>query len=834
MHPRILDWFKTRGQAPFDFQRRTWAAHAAGRSGLVHAPTGTGKTLAVWLGPVSAWLQEHEATRTPPPLTVLWVTPLRALASDTAQALQTPLSDLGIPWTVELRTGDVSSTTKSRQRQRPPSALVTTPESLSVLLSYEGAAATFAHLQAVIVDEWHELMGSKRGVQTELGLARLRHFRPNLQTWGISATLGNLEQARDVLLGSASRDGVLISAANDKRTVIDTLIPPQIERFPWAGHLGVKLVDAAAAAIEQARTTLLFTNTRSQAELWYQALLRVRPDWLTSVALHHGSLDRDVRSEVEAKLAAGELRCVVCTSSLDLGVDFRPVEQVLQVGSPKGVARLMQRAGRSGHQPGATSRVLGVPTFAMELVEFAAARDAAEAGRIEARAPLTLTLDVLAQHLVTVAMGGGFTAADMLAEVRSTHAFAGLTDEQWGWCLDFVRRGGSALRAYPQFARVVEQEDGRLVVASPRIAKFHRLGIGTITSDAQVQVRFMNGRTLGGVEESFITRLRRGDRFVFAGQLLQLVQFREMSAFVRKASGSKATAPRWNGGRAPLSTKLAEAVRARLDAARRGIYDGAEMHAARPLLELQKQASMLPAPHELLIEEVADRDGHHRFLYPFAGRAANEGLGALLAHRLTLQLPRSVVVTANDYGLELLCPDPLGLDEPTWRALLSLDGLADDLLACVGGSALARRQFRDIARVAGLILPSFPGQPRPARHLQASSELFFDVFSEFDPGNMLLDQARREVMDKQLEVARVRAVLEMIAGQTLRRVALPRLSPLGFPLWADRLRQQHVSTEDWTRRVERAAAKLEAEAAKAPVATRKRKGVRDDEAVAAG
>ncbi|MFA9477144.1 ligase-associated DNA damage response DEXH box helicase [Phycisphaerales bacterium AB-hyl4] len=813
----VRHWFtQQRGYTPFDFQQQTWDAQLAGASGLVHAPTGMGKTFAVGLGPMMRWCDAHPdrqswAALKSPPLTMLWITPLRALASDTANSLREPIEDVGLPWTLELRTGDVSSSIKARQKKRLPSVLVTTPESLSLLLSYADAKAKFAHVQSVVVDEWHELMSTKRGTQTELGLARLRRWNPAMQTWGLSATMGNLEQARDVLLGRAkAKSGVLIRGESQKAVRIETIVPDDLERFPWAGHLGLKLLPQVLDELDKVGSALLFTNTRSQAELWFAAIVKHRPNWIGEVALHHGSLDRKLRQKVEDLLREGKLRCVVCTSSLDLGVDFSPVDRVFQVGSPKGVARLMQRAGRSGHQPGAVSRVLGVPTHAFELIEFAAARVGIEGKRVESRRPLDRPIDVLVQHLVTVAAGGGFDEHALYEEVKATYAFRDLSAEQWQWAMDFVTRGGKALYAYPHYRRVAPPNgDGQYHVSSQQIAKQHRMGIGTITSDAAMIVKLARGRSLGTVEESFIARLKPGDRFLFAGQPLELIKTQNMTAYVRRATRLSGNVPRWQGGKSPLSTQLADAVRAKFDDALAERFTDDEMRAVRPLLELQRQWSRLPAADELLIESATSREGHHLFAYPFQGRLVHEGLGALLAYRLSQQAPRSITATVNDYGLELMCPEPIAMDEKAWRDVLSTDRLVEDLLACLNATELARRQFREIARVAGLIFTGYPGQSKSTRQLQASSELFYDVFAEFDADNLLLDQARREVLEEQLEVRRLKQALERIEAMRLVRVTLEQLSPLAFPLWAEHLRENHVTSEHWSDRVRAMAVALE-------------------------
>ncbi len=572
-------WFAGRGWEPFDFQREAWAAYLLGESGLIHAATGTGKTMAVWWGPLLAWLNGGEGGRgAPQGLKVLWVTPMRALAADTERALREVVADLALAWKVERRTGDTAGSAKARQLKKPPAALVTTPESLSLMLSQEEAREYFATLDLVVVDEWHELLGSKRGSLTELSLARLRGWRPGLRLWGLSATLGNLDEALAALVGvdekGSARPGRLIRAVIPKQIVVDSLIPPAVGRFPWAGHLGLVMLPQVVAAIEESASTLVFTNTRNQAETWYQAILAERPDWAGLLALHHGSLAADTRGWVEDGLREGRLRAVVATASLDLGVDFSPVDRVLQIGSPKGIARLLQRAGRSGHQPGAVSRVSCVPTNALELVEAAAAREAAEGGRVEPREPLSKPLDVLVQHLVTVGLGGGFVAEELLAEARTAYSYRHLSDEEWRWALDFVTNGGGALAAYPEYRRLA-LVDGRHRVVDRDIAQRHRLSIGTITSDPMVEVKYLNGPSLGNTSESFISRLKPGDRFIFAGVPLELRMVRDMTAWVRRANSVKGAIPTWTGTGLPISQELSDAVRGRACADRADARVGA-------------------------------------------------------------------------------------------------------------------------------------------------------------------------------------------------------------------------------------------------------------------
>jgi ATP-dependent Lhr-like helicase len=823
---RIVDaWFAERRWAPFGFQREVWDAYLAGESGLIHAATGTGKTLAAWIGPMLEWMRDYrERAEIPaagaptrararrieaPPLRVLWITPLRALAADTHVALTEVQAVLAPTWTVETRTSDTSPATRARQGKRLPTALVTTPESLSVMLSRPDAPTIFRDLRVVVVDEWHELMGTKRGVQVELALARLRRLRPGVRTWGLSATIGNLAEARDTLLGAERVRGAarIVRGVEPKGVIVDAAIPPVVERFPWAGHLGTQMLPQVIAAIEEGTSAIVFTNTRSQTEIWYQALLAARPDWAGLIALHHGSLDRKQRDWVEDGLRDGRLRCVVATSSLDLGVDFSPVDRVLQVGSPKGVARLLQRAGRSGHRPGATSRVTCVPTNSLELIEIAAARDGIEAGAVESRYPVTRPLDVLAQHVVTIALGGGFDADDLREEVRETQAYEGLTDAEWGWVMEFVTSGGETLRAYPEYAKVVASESG-YVVDSALVARRHRMAIGTIVSDAHIVVRYLRGPRLGSVEESFVARLKPGDRFVFAGTPLEFVRVRDMQAWVRRAKSVKGTIPRWMGSRLPLSGELAAALRRRLGEAARGQFRDPEMQAVKPILDVQAKWSRIPSPHELLIERVKTREGHHLFFFPFEGRLVHEGLAALFAWRIARLTKITFSVASNDWGFELLSADPAPLDEALASGLLDPANLVHDIPASLNATEMARRQFREIARVAGLVFPGYPHSGKSARQLQASSGLFFDVFQRYDPANLLVSQAHREVLERQLESSRLARTLERLATSSVVITDPKRTPPLAFPLLVARARER-VSSETLAERIRKMQLSLE-------------------------
>ncbi|MBG6072342.1 ATP-dependent Lhr-like helicase [Polaromonas sp. CG_9.7] len=928
---KVLDaWLAERGWKPFRFQRNAWKAVAEGRSGLLHATTGAGKTYAVWLGALMAFSafaqvgraqaaikkianQKNPKKSATAPLTVLWITPMRALAADTLRALLPPLealnaalNDDGSPrftaWSAGARSGDTPAGERSAQNQRLPTVLVTTPESLSLLLARADARDVLGSVRMVVVDEWHELIGNKRGVQVQLALARLNTWNiasamdqttsaltqpgprnrvrraagataPSggsavraatsvgaLSIWGMSATLGNLQEAMHTLLGHDG--GVLIQGQVPKKLVIDSLLPERTERFPWAGHLGLTMLPQVIAEIDKSSTTLVFANTRSQAELWYQAMLEARPDWAGVIALHHGSLDRAVREWVELGLKNGELKAVVCTSSLDLGVDFLPVERVLQIGSPKGVARLLQRAGRSGHAPGRPSRITLVPTLGIELAEGAAVRAAIAAGHIESRTSPDQPLDVLVQHLVTVALGGGFVPEALYAEVRCTAAYADLSRENWDWCLSFVAQGGASLSAYPDYRRAVPDGEGVWRVPDARLARRHRMNIGTIVSDASMAVQYVGGAKVGTVEESFAARLKPGDCFLFGGRLLALVRIHEMTAWVRRATGKRAAIPRWSGSRLPLSTTLANAVVQQLALASEGHYDTPELKAMRPLLEIQQRWSALPTPQTLLAEVLRTREGWHLFVYPFAGRPVHMGLANLLAWRVAQQAPRTFSIAVNDYGFELLSatevdwaallPQVLGFSSqarasepasPGCRHSAPLGGqrttrsgerggeLLHEVLASLNASELAQRRFREIARVAGLVFQGYPGEKRSNKQLQASSSLFYEVFKKYDPANRLLLQAEQELLSQELEIGRLQAALERMNRQQLQLKVLARPTPFAFPLMVERFREQ-LSNESVADRIARMVAQLD-HAADDPVGTQDAGNAGNDDDAAA-
>ena len=764
-------------------------------------PTGSGKTYAAFGGAIELLAMGRKRG-----LRVLYITPLRAMTRDIESALRRPVEALRLDAAVESRTGDTAASQKARQRQRLPEVLLTTPESLTLLLTYASAAHLFRDLALVIVDEWHELLGSKRGTQVELALARLRRLAAaNPIIWGMSATLANPDEAL-AHLAPNDPDTRHITAGLDRPVRVTSLLPDDIRQIPWAGNTGLRLRDALLGALHPEIPTLIFTNTRNQAENWHAAITAARPEWRPLLGLHHGSLDRSSREALEHGIREGAIRLIVATSSLDLGVDFSTIRRIVQIGSPKGVARFLQRAGRGNHSPGAPAEILCLPASVLHLLEFAAVRSACERNAIEPVNPPKQPLDVLCQHMVTCAFGEGFAPDALFREVRGTRAYAELSRERFDWALSLVAEGGKTLAAYDAYRRLERDTAGRYRVRTSALAKRHRMAVGTISADSMVTVRFFRGKRIGQVEESFAARLKQGERFFFGGQALECRDFREMTLYVRKAENARAAVPRWLGGRMPLSTQLGGALREVLDAAARGDETAgrAELRALAPVLATQRALSAIPRRDEMLFEICGTREGTHGFCFTFEGRRVNDGLGALLAYRMTRLRSATFTVTPNDYGIEWLCPEPFPF-ERVWRnhpELLAEGGLTDDILASMNLGELAKRQFRGIARVAGLTFEGYPGARKTGRQLQTSSGLLYDVFARFDPDNALLRQARDEVLEEQFEEKRLPATLRRMRQATLRFHETPRPTPLSLPLMADRL-SSRLSSESLAERVAR-------------------------------
>jgi ATP-dependent helicase Lhr and Lhr-like helicase len=818
---KIIDaWFQSRGLHPFAFQEETWMHIMQSHSGLVNAPTGCGKTFSVFLGAVIDFINEnpeHYKIKSRNHLRLLWITPLRALAKDIGRAMKEVIEDLGMQWQVGIRNGDTEINERQKQKRQMPEVLIITPESLHLLLAQKSYPEIFYHLRILAVDEWHELLGSKRGVQVELAISRIAHLllreTPySFSLWGISATIGNLEQAQEVLvspiLDKIKDPPVIVKAKLDKRIEIESVFPDEIENYPWAGHLGIKLVNKVIPIIEKSRTTLIFINTRGMSERWYQEILNVAPELAGAVALHHGSIDMELRLWVEDALHSGTLKAVVCTASLDLGVDFRPVETVIQVGSPKGVARFLQRAGRSGHQPGQVSKIYFLPTHSLELVEAAALKDAMKQNFIESRDPMLLCFDVLIQYLGTLAIGEGFYPDTIFEEISSTYCFREIRKSEWQQILHFITEGGEALQQYDEFKKV-EIINGLYKINSRRIAMRHRLHIGTIVSDAMMKVKFLSGSYVGVIEEYFISRLNPGDVFTLAGRNLEYVMIKDMTAIVKKSNATKAIVPSWNGGRMPLSANLGLMLRKKFDEVHLLFDDpqqakklDIELRVLKPLFALQRALSHIPKENELLIEQIETSDGFHLFVYPFEGRLVHEAMAALLAYRISQVTPISFSFAMNDYGFELLSDQPIPVDDSNVYELFSADGLSVDIQRSVNSAEMARRKFRDVAVIGGLIFQGYPGEYKKTRHLQSSAGLLFNVFSEYDPHNLLLRQAYHEVMEQQMEEVRLRNMLDRISRGKIVLSFPERLTPFCFPLKVDSMRED-LSSEKLEDRVKK-------------------------------
>ncbi|WP_306642837.1 ligase-associated DNA damage response DEXH box helicase [Sanyastnella coralliicola] len=782
-------WFDSRGWKAFPFQKEAWEAYVDGKDGIVNAPTGSGKTYSLLVPIVAQGMRDTKKKG----LRAIWITPIRALSKEIEISANRLIEGLNADWSVGIRTGDTPTNVRQKQMRRMPEILITTPESLHLLLASKDHPRIFKHLEAVVVDEWHDLIGSKRGVQVELGLSRLKAFVPNVRIWGISATIGNMDEAKEVLLGTdRTETGVFIRSGIKKDLRMTSLMPEEVEKMPWAGHIGLKLLDKVAKIIEENGSTLIFTNTRGQCEIWYQAILDQKPELAGIIAMHHSAISKELRYWVEDALYDGRLKAVVCTSTLDLGVDFRPVDAIVQIGGPKGVARFMQRAGRSGHQPGATSKIYFLPTHSLELIEAAALREAINLEFLENRSPHYRSFDVLIQYLTTLAVGGGFTPDEIEQEVLKTFCFNSMSKEEWQWCLSFITTGGHSLQAYPEYRKIVIEE-GTFKVANQRVARRHRMSIGTIVGDTMMKVKYSRGGLIGHVEEYFAASMRPGDAFWFAGRSLEVVKIRELVLEVVNSKKKSGRIASWQGGRLPLTSKMSEMLRQKIDDYASGKLKDPEMIKVKPLLDLQSRRSHTPRSNELLIEQIKTREGYHVFIYPFEGRLVHEGLASLVAYRISLLKPMSFSLAFNDYGFEMLSDQPIPLDEAFDNEIFSTDHLMDDLEASINSAEMARKKFNDIAIISGLVFQGYPGEGVKERHLKASSSLVFDVFSDYDSSNLLLRQAFNEMIDHQLEIERFRMMLKRINSQKLVITHPSKPTPLSFPIMVDRLREKLTS-----------------------------------------
>jgi ATP-dependent Lhr-like helicase len=802
-----IEWFRQNDWTPFAFQTDAWRAYLEGNHGLVNAPTGSGKTYSLVIPLLLEFIRDHPSnyrSKKNAGLQAIWITPIKALAKEIELSAKRAIEGFDLSWRVGIRSGDTSASQKTKQKEKPPELLITTPESLHLLLTHQHYEDYFKDVKVIVADEWHELLGSKRGVQAELAFSRLKAIAPRLKIWGISATIGNMEEAVQVLLGDyySTQPYKVIRSDIKKKVEIISIFPDELDKMPWAGHLGIQLLDKVIPIVNSSKSTLIFTNTRSFAEIWYHKMLDYAPELAGLIAMHHGSIGQEMRSWVEDQLHEGKLKAVVCTSSLDLGVDFRPVETIIQIGSPKGVARFLQRAGRSGHQPGATSRIYLLPTHSLELAEAAALREAIEKGIVEERIPYIRSFDVLVQYLTTLAVGGGFKQDEIYQEIKGTFSYSSVTEEEWHFLLNFITTGGSALTAYDEYRKVM-YETGVYKVDNRRVALKHRLSIGTIVSDASLLVKYVSGKFLGTIEEYFISQLNPGDVFRFAGLNLELVRIKDMEVHVRKSKRKSGRVPSWQGGRMPLSSQLSEMVRMKIDEAARHQEKDEELIFLRPLMDLQRQRSHLPKRDEFLIEYFETTDGYHVLMYPFEGRQVHEGIAALVAHRIAQIKPITFSIAMNDYGFELLSDQEIPIEEAIETNVLGEEHLMKDIQASINSTEMARRKFRDIASISGLVFKGYPGHRVRDKHVQSSSQLFFSVFNDYEAHNLLLLQAYEEVMEFQLEEARMKKALHRINHQKIILKTPDRPSPFAFPIMVDRLSRDKLTSEKLEDRVKR-------------------------------
>jgi len=801
------DWFHQQGWKPFPFQTQTWTVFLQGKNGLLNAPTGSGKTYALWLPIVLDYIKKNPdyKEKHKPGLKAIWITPLRALSVEIKQSAERVVNDLGTKMTVGIRSGDTSASERAKQKGKMPDLLVTTPESLQLLLASKGYEKTFKDCSAIVIDEWHELLGTKRGVQTELALSRLKKIAPNMRIWGISATIGNLQQAQEVLLGidsEAYKNSVLIKATINKKINVISIIPDKMETYPWRGHMGLHLIDEVAKIIKASRTTLLFTNVRSACEIWFQRLLEKYPEFAGEMAMHHGSINRETRLWVEQAIRNEELKVVVCTSSLDLGVDFAPVETIIQVGGPKGVARFLQRAGRSGHQPGKESNIYFLATHSIELIEASALKKAVENRVVEDRVPYLNSWDVLVQYLSTLAVSDGFFPDEIYEEVKSAFCYQAMTRENWNWILNFIVNGSQSLQAYDEYKKVEIEENGLFKINSRMIAMHHRMQIGTIVGDAVLNVKFMSGGFIGTIEEWFISKLNPGDTFTFGGKKLELYRIKNMQVLVKKADPTKKSRlVSWMGGRMALSAQMSELLRQELYRANTANLSP-ELKALKPMFTRQRKESIVPNADEFLIETFKTREGFHAIFYPFEGRFVHEALASLLAYRISLLSPISFSLAYNDYGFELLSDQEINMQEVLDNNLFSTDYVHSDLQKSLNATEMARRKFRDIAVISGLVFTGMPGKMIKTKHLQSGSQLLFEVFRDYEPENLLFQQAYRETFEHQLEEGRLLLALERIANQEIVWKQCEKPTPFSFPIITDRLREK-LSSETLAERIKK-------------------------------
>ncbi len=791
---KFQHWFAGRGWTARPHQLALIEAAQRGESVLLVAPTGGGKTLAGFL-PTLIDLAHRPKRSRARALHTLYISPLKALAVDVARNLEAPVAEMGLPVTVETRTGDTPASCRARQRHTPPDILLTTPEQLALLLAHARADRLFAGLKTVVLDELHALYNSKRGDLLALGLARLSKLAPGHRRVGLSATVADPKPLQRFLVPQTQTGEALASLVRGQEGAKPSIAISASDSYvPWAGHLARHAMADVLAAIGDSKTALIFVNTRSQAERTFQELWRLNEqNW--PIALHHGSLSPEQRRKVEEAMARGDLRAVVATSTLDLGIDWGAVDKVICIGAPKGAARLVQRIGRANHHLDEPSQALLVPANRFEVLECNAARDAVLAGELDGERLKTGGLDVLAQHILGMAVAGPFAADELYDEVRAAAPYAALTRADFDAAVDFVATGGYALKSYDRYARLRKNPEGKFRLAHPRLAQTYRLNAGVIVEDPMVEVRLQSrgkptgagGRRLGQLEEYFIEQLSAGDTFVFAGEVLRFEGLREDAAYVTRSNDPEAEIPSYNGGKFPLSTFLAQRVREMVSnpKAWAGLPEPVQ-----EWLRIQEWRSLVPKPGQLLVETFPRGSRHYLVCYPFEGRLAHQTLGMLLTRRLERARMRPLGFVANEYALAVWAArDMAGVD---LDALFDADMLGDDLDAWLAESNLYKRTFRNVAIIAGLIERKTPGKEKSGRQVTFSSDLIYDVLRAHEPDHLLLRATYADAGTGLLDIARLSDMLARVKKRIVPK-NLERVSPLAVPALLEISREMVVA-----------------------------------------
>ena len=805
----FLSFFNEKGWKPLSFQIEAWNSFLKGDSGIIQVPTGSGKTYAALLGP----LKKLHSLKNPKGINILFITPLKALSRDLEKSIKEATNYFDKKITVAVRNGDTSSYEKRKQLKNPPNILITTPESLSLLLAQKDSDIFFDNLISIIIDEWHELLSSKRGNQLELALSWLRRNR-KIQVFAMSATIGNIKEAARAIVGIKAKQPTIIKSNLIKKIEIKSVIPENIGSFPWSGHLGIRSHQSLLKMIDKNKSTLFFTNTRNQSERWFQCLKYYNSDIEDRIAIHHGSLDRDERQFVEEGVKNGSIKWVVCTSSLDLGVDFQPVDQIVQIGSAKNLTRLIQRAGRSAHKPGGFSKIIFMPTNALELLEVSAMRRVLEEEITENISLPELSFDVLLQHLVSLACGPGFNPIEEKKNIKDCWSYRNIKDEEWNWCLDFLEYGGKCLKAYPKFQKIYKKYPKKkdisfkYFVKDKSIIRIHKFNIGTITSNNYLNVKFLNGKTLGTLEENFSSKLKSGDIFFFAGIMLEFIKVKDMNVYVKKSIKKSALIPVWLGGQIAISDLLSRNIRKEIDICEKSIksnkYINEEINALKPILTRQKRFSDIPKINELLVEIYKTKKYKSLFVFTLEGKFANEGIGFLWALRFAKIIKTTFSISANDFGFSLTTYEDFDFSLILRKSfnLFDIENLNKDLENAINLSELTKRKFKNIAQISGLINNNTPFNSKSSSQLNISSNLLFDVFTKYEKNHLLIKQAQKEAIKNALESERIKKSLIRISNLRLIINETREPSPFAFPLLVERLTNT-FSNETIETRIER-------------------------------